>query len=104
MLGVVDQMNQMLAPLGIHRGDNEAGGGPDLTPLRKAGMAVATLYQDGTDYFDYHHTANDTLDKVDRAALDQNVAAFAVFAYLAAQAPGDFGFGLGVEEAAGDGR
>ena len=55
------------------------------------GVALAALRQDGTRYFDIHHTANDTLDKVDPKALDQNVAAYAVFAYLAAQADGDFG-------------
>ncbi|MFK7958002.1 MAG: M28 family peptidase [Lysobacterales bacterium] len=96
-LALVDQMSQVLAPLGIVRGNNNAGGGPDLVPMRRAGMAVATLHQDGTDYFDYHHTANDTLDKVNPEHLSQNVAAYTVFAYLAAQAPGDFGFRLGLE-------
>lgn len=96
-LGIVDQMAQVLAPLGIVRGNNQARGGPDLLPLSRAGMAVATLQQDGTDYFDYHHTANDTLDKVDPDALTQNVAAYAVFAWLAAEAPSDFGFDLGKE-------
>jgi len=96
-LGAIDQINQVLAPLGISRGDNNAGGGPDLIPMRAAGMAVATLHQDGTDYFDLHHTANDTLDKVDPEALKQNIAAYAVFAYLSAQHPGDFGFDLGLE-------
>ena len=48
------------------------------------GMAWASLRQDGTDYFDYHHTPDDTLDKIDPKALAQNVAAYAVFAYLAA--------------------
>jgi hypothetical protein len=42
---------------------------------------------DGTDYFDYHHTADDTLDKVDPKKLDQSTAAFASFAWLAAEAP-----------------
>ena len=39
----------------------------------------------------YHHTANDTLDKVDAKALDQQVAAYAVMAYVAADSPVDFG-------------
>ena len=42
------------------------------------------LHQDGRDYFDLHHTADDTVDKLDAASLDQNVAAFAVFAWLVA--------------------
>jgi hypothetical protein len=49
------------------------------------------MRQDGTDYFDYHHTTDDTLDKIDPKALAQNVAAYAVFAFLAADADGDFG-------------
>ncbi|MEO7198662.1 MAG: peptidase M28 family protein, partial [Dokdonella sp.] len=53
--------------------------------------AALTLMQDATRYFDWHHTANDTLDKIVPAELAQNVAAYAAFAYMAAQADGDFG-------------
>jgi carboxypeptidase Q len=51
---------------------------------------VLDLAQDGSDYFDLHHTANDTFDKIDPAALRQNVAAWAVMLYLAAEAEGGF--------------
>ncbi len=85
------QIATALEPLGIQwRADGE-GCGPDLGPIAKLGMACAGLEQDGTDYFDYHHTPDDTLDKIDPQALAQNVAAYAVFAYLAADALGDFG-------------
>jgi len=47
--------------------------------------AQSLVTQDGTDYFDVHHTENDTLDKVSAQALPQNVAAWAVVAWLAAQ-------------------
>jgi len=87
----VAQIAQALAPLGIeHRVDGE-GCGPDLSPFHAIGMACAVLSQDGTDYFDLHHTPDDTLDKIDPQALAQNVAAYTVFAYLAADAEGDFG-------------
>ena len=33
------------------------------------GMAALSLTQDGTHYFDWHHTANDTLDKIDPTDL-----------------------------------
>jgi carboxypeptidase Q len=59
-------------------------GGPDIGPIQDNGVAVFRLRQDGTDYFDYHHTANDTLDKIDSKALQQNVAAWAVVAFKAA--------------------
>jgi Zn-dependent M28 family amino/carboxypeptidase len=78
-------MARLLAPIGVVAGsDDQPGGGPDLYPLIAAGMPTLRLHQDGRDYFDLHHTADDTVDKLDSAALDQNVAAFAVFAWLAA--------------------
>ncbi|MBE7215634.1 M20/M25/M40 family metallo-hydrolase [Shewanella benthica] len=70
---------------GVVMGSNTASGGPDVSMLPKQGVPVASLRQDGRDYFDYHHTPNDTLDKIDPAALQQNVAAYAQFAYLMAQ-------------------
>lgn len=81
---------EALAPLGIERSD-EGGPGPDVIGISRAGATWAWLGQDGTDYFDLHHTPDDTLDKIDPAALAQNAAAYAVFAYLAADAEGDFG-------------
>jgi len=83
-------IQRQLAPLGVILGDNAATGGADIGDLRTAGVPVADLSQNGLDYFDYHHTANDTLDKIDPAALRQNVAAWAVFAYLAADSDWEF--------------
>jgi len=87
----VQQIASVLAPLGIEfladKGDPES----DIGPSTEKGVAWAWLGHDGTDYFDLHHTADDTLDKIDPKALAQNVAAYAVFTYLAAQADGDFG-------------
>ncbi len=74
-----------MASNGVTMGTNTASGGPDVSMLPKQGVPVASLRQDGQDYFDYHHTPNDTLDKIDPAALQQNVAAYAQFAYLMAQ-------------------
>lgn len=88
---VVQQIAQALSPLGIEYRPGEGGVGPDLIPMMHRGMAWAWLAQDATDYFDYHHTANDTLDKIDPKALDQNVAAYAVFTWLAAETDVDFG-------------
>lgn len=41
-----------------------------------AGVPAVGLSQDGTYYFDYRHTPDDTFDKVDKADLQQNVAAW----------------------------
>ncbi|RVT39462.1 M20/M25/M40 family metallo-hydrolase [Sphingobium algorifonticola] len=75
-----------LAPLGIGKGSQPAGGGADIAPLVAAGVPVIDLQQDGTRYFDLHHTADDTLDKIDPAQLRQNVAAWATVLALAANA------------------
>src|SRR4029453_1819997 len=77
--------------LGVEQGENDSGGGADLGPLVPAHVPVISLSQDGTYYFDYHHTANDTLDKVDPKDLDQNVASWAAVAYAIADLPGDLG-------------
>ncbi len=85
------QIAEALAPLGIAHTPGSGGPSSDIGPFAAQGMAWAALRQDGTDYFDLHHTPDDTFDKIDPAALAQNVAAYAVFAYLAASAEGDFG-------------
>ena len=61
----VQQANPLfeaLENIGVTQGHNQAGGGPDVSMLPKYGVPVVSLLQDGTYYFDYHHTANDTLD------------------------------------------
>ncbi len=76
-----------LSALNIEPGIVPKSGGPDIGPMQKQGVPVFRLQQDGTDYFDYHHTADDTLDKIDPAELQQNVAAWSVVTYLAAELP-----------------
>jgi carboxypeptidase Q len=88
---VIEQIAKLLEPLGIAYETGKGGPGPDIGPFARVGMPWAQLAQDGTDYFDYHHTANDTLDKVEAKALDQQAAAYAVMAYVAADSPVDFG-------------
>jgi hypothetical protein len=65
-----------LAPLGIVTGSFEEAEGSDIGPLLESGQPGVGLSQDGTRYFDYHHTPDDTLDKVDPVQLRQNVAAW----------------------------
>ncbi len=88
----VDSIAEVLKPLGIEYDAKASGvGGSDLSAVHAVGMAGLSLHQDTTRYFDWHHTANDTLDKIDPEQLRQNVAAYVVVAYLAAEAEGDFG-------------
>ncbi len=65
-----------LAPLGIVTGAFDEAGGSDIGPLLASGVPGVGLSQDGTRYFDVHHTPDDTLDKVDPAQMRQNVAAW----------------------------
>ncbi|HEY0282953.1 MAG TPA: M20/M25/M40 family metallo-hydrolase, partial [Rhizomicrobium sp.] len=64
--------------------------GSDVEGLQKAGVPVFSLDQDASRYFDFHHSADDTLAIVDRAQLNQNVAAWAVLLYLIADSDVDF--------------
>jgi hypothetical protein len=69
-------LQQALVPLGIVPGALDQAEGSDISVLLADGLPGVTLNQDGTHYFDLHHTPDDTLDKVDPAALRQNVAAW----------------------------
>ena len=81
---VHSDLTPMTANRNIELGNNNAGGGPDVSMLPALGVPVASLRQEGYDYFDYHHTPNDTLDKIVPEKLAQNVAAYAQFAYAMA--------------------
>lgn len=99
----IRQIADVLKPLGVaYDPTRPGGGGSDLGSMHGKGMAALTLDQDATYYFDWHHTSNDTLDKVDPKALAQNVAVYAVWAYMAAQADGDFGSAPGAFAGDGD--
>jgi carboxypeptidase Q len=77
-LGDTDRITGLLAPLGIARSPIPATGGADTSPLVSNGVWAIDLQQDGTRYFDLHHTPDDTLDKIDPAQMRQNVAAWTV--------------------------
>lgn len=73
---LADRIGAALAPFGITRGRQSASGGADIGDLVAAGVPTIDLQQDGTHYFDVHHTPDDTLDKVDPVQLRQNVVAW----------------------------
>ncbi|GAA3270114.1 hypothetical protein GCM10020258_43520 [Sphingomonas yabuuchiae] len=84
---VADRLQTALAPLGITRGSGLGGDGTDIGPTIKLGTAGIDLNQSGWDYFDSHHTPDDVLDRVDPAALRQNVAAWTAMLAVVANAP-----------------
>jgi Zn-dependent M28 family amino/carboxypeptidase len=58
--------------------------GADIEPLEKAGVPSFSPIQDSRFYFNYHHTAADTLDKIVPKQLAENSAVVAVVAYALA--------------------
>jgi carboxypeptidase Q len=59
----------------------------DIEPLAKQGVPAFGLLQDGRIYFNYHHTAADTLDKIVPQELRENATAMAVMGYALATMP-----------------
>jgi carboxypeptidase Q len=60
--------------------------GADISPMEKAGVPAFSPMQDSRYYFNYHHTAADTLDKIVPHELQENAAVVAVTAYALANA------------------
>jgi carboxypeptidase Q len=58
--------------------------GADIEAMSEAGVPTFGVRQDGRTYFNYHHSAADTLDKVVPGELRENAAAMAVMAYALA--------------------
>ncbi len=61
--------------------------GTDVEPLGAAGVPTFAPIQDSRTYFNYHHTAADTLDKVNPKELQENCAVVAALAYTLASMP-----------------
>ena len=58
-----------------------------MEPMLALGVAGVDLSQSALRYFDWHHTAEDTLDRIDPEQLRQNVAAWATVLAILADAP-----------------
>jgi hypothetical protein len=79
----------VVAPLNVYVDPAPArDGGSDLENL--VGVPLAALAQDGSHYFDFHHTPDDVLDRADPHRMDKAVAAWVAFTYLAADSDVDF--------------
>ena len=79
----VSEIAKLLSGISANR-IGPSGGGADIGPLMREGVAGANLDVDGSHYFDIHHTQADTLDKIDPRDLSLCVATLAVFAYTIA--------------------
>ena len=85
------EVKKMLAPVAAILEQSGAGMlnlvehcGADIGPMEKAGVPAFSPIQDSRFYFNYHHTAADTLDKIVPKELAENSAVVAVLAYALA--------------------
>ncbi|MFN7989408.1 MAG: M20/M25/M40 family metallo-hydrolase [Thermoanaerobaculia bacterium] len=78
---------KLLEPLGAGSLRKGGAGGADTSPLLPSGVPLFGLRQETRSYFDYHHTAEDTFDKIEPASLDRAAAALAAAAYAVADLP-----------------
>ncbi len=85
------EIKKLLAPVLAALQESGAGGtnfaehiGADIEPMEKAGVPAFSPMQDSRFYFNYHHTAADTLDKIVPKELAENSAFVSVLAYALA--------------------
>lgn len=88
---IADRLASALDPIGVIRGAGLANGGSDVEPTLATGVAGIDLNQNGLRYFDWHHTPEDTLDRIDPEQLRQNVAAWTAMLAVVADAPEELG-------------
>jgi len=68
-------------PYGIYE-FNRGGGGADISPLRNQNVPLIGFIPDSQRYFDYHHTANDIFENVNKRELELGAATMAALVYL----------------------
>ncbi len=78
---------KLLEPLGAGTLRKGGHGGADISPMAAAGVPLFALSQETGRYFDFHHTADDTFDKIDASSLDKAAASFAAMAFAVADLP-----------------
>jgi carboxypeptidase Q len=74
----------LLEPYGLSE-YSMGGGGADLTPLEPQKVPVMELVPDSQRYFDFHHAATDTFDKINKRELELGSASLAAMVYLISQ-------------------
>ena len=90
-LSFVRELHKLVAPLGIEFNDaNNANAQSDMSELSKAGMPALNLRQNRNGYFMYHHTPNDTFDKIIPEDMRYLTAAYTTLFYVAAEMDIDF--------------
>ncbi|NGP88081.1 M28 family metallopeptidase [Fodinibius halophilus] len=89
---IVSKIGTLLVPIGADT-VNRGGGGADIGPIMREGVPGMGLLVDHSRYFWYHHTAADTIDKLDEEEYQKCIATMAIMAYVAADLPQRIPFG-----------
>lgn len=71
----------LLTPYGLHE-IGPGGGGADIGPLAQSGTVLFGFKPDTQRYFDYHHTAADRFEAVNKRELSLGAASMAALTYL----------------------
>ena len=66
MATALQPVTRVLAAIGANLLQNTGHAEADIEPMAKAGVHIFGPMQDQRTYFNYHHAAADTLDKIDR--------------------------------------
>lgn len=85
-----EEMQALADMLGLPLKRVDTSGGPDIGPIKARGVPTMRFQQDGTDYFDLHHTPDDTFDKINPDDMAKNTAAFAAMSWVVANSKSDF--------------
>lgn len=85
-----DKVHDYIADLGIIRGHNQSLGSTNTAHLKPLNIPLFQWVQDPTQYFKYLHSANDTFDKIELNAIQQNVATLSVFSFIVANSEMQF--------------
>jgi hypothetical protein len=75
------EMVNFLNPWGVWK-SIRGGSGVDIAPLKPQGVALMAIVPDPHRYFEYHHSANDTFDKISQRELQLGSASLAAMIYL----------------------
>jgi hypothetical protein len=77
----IQSWKPLLLPYGLYYLE-KGGSGVDVSGLKKFGVPVIGLVTDSQRYFDYHHAASDTFDKVNEREMQLGSASMAALVYL----------------------
>lgn len=81
VISAVQKLSQPLSAYGIYK-VAKGYGGVDIAPLKQFNVPLIGLMTNSQRYFDYHHSANDTYENVNRREMQMGTAAIAGLVYL----------------------